>query len=286
MCDVKYQPTEEELKQVCNIPKALSCKYKYHDPEEIESLANVGLAKGIPKYDPDRGMKFCDWVYYYCLREIRMYFKSAYYRHNSTVGNIENHAIFEDKKNTPQLVNDIYSGKELLSKVHGRDREILVLHLNGESYHKIAKLIGINKDSVAEICRGILYKLKEGTKKKVGRPIQEWVKTNPKTASKVATLARQKGVRSNKRRNLRDRKNLGWEHLPLYQCKMLYKLLDGKSRTLDELKDNKKTNRKYYITVLRELSKLGYVQCKKYQRKKLLYQITEKAIKERTKSNG
>lgn len=291
MCDVKYQPTEEELKQVSNIPRVLSYKYKYHDPEEIESLANVGLAKGIPKYDPNRGMKFCEWVYWYCLREIRMYFKSVGYMSKIGTLSISEYewVLCSKNKDEIELLEIVDLANHLLSKVSGLDRDILLLYFQGVSYKEIGRRFNLGPQTIREKCSSAILRIRHGkdTRDSKYRVIlKKWAINHPDEYKRNTLVACKKGVIVRLKKMKREKRLMGWESLTIGECKVLCLMADRKGRTVNQLADQLQYNIGHIRRIVLILRKGGYLISKWNGKHCCLYSITEKAIKERRKSNG
>lgn len=160
MCGAKYTPTKEEIDQVCKIPRVISYKFKYHDPEEIESLANLGLARGITRYDARGKMTFCNFIYWYCMREIRAYFTLL-----STKAYSITLSIWEYDEVIPSKVTTILEDKELadyLLKILTRRQLLIIsLYIRGYRFSDIAKRLSRHKNAISRCYYRGINKLKD-----------------------------------------------------------------------------------------------------------------------------
>lgn len=280
----RYIPTKEELESVCKIPQRVANKFHFYDPEELESVANLALAKAIVKYRSDSTMPFNKWIVWYCITRVKAYLKSYHYsKILMTLSITDKEGVLRSRDSELEIdkIANIELGKKLLSKIHGKDKEIVVLYLSGTSYKEIATKLHLEPITVRQKYSRIIHNLRVRLGKVKGRCITKWVECHPKIAKKVFERAQRNGVQSNKKLNNKERRILGWRELPLYQCKMLHRLSDKRERTLYDIRTENDMNNKYCANVLSILRKLGFVDSRPIKGNKLVYWITEKALQER-----
>lgn len=282
----RYTPTKEELEEICKIPKALTGRYPTYDPEEIESLGNLGLAKGIGKYDPNKQMKFRDFIFWYSLREVRQYFKLAQYtksRATLSLANYEETVPSKESEHTKTLEDYEYAN-HLLSYLTGLQKDVVVLAINGMTHKEIGDRLNLCPVSVRQRYFRAINKLRHyrPTKLRDKDILSRWEQENPKKCLR----AKIKGSRTRLKKLKRDKKLMGWGDLTLGQCKVLCLMADGKSRTIREIRDELRNNYIHSQKLVYSLKNIGYLESTKWDGKNAcIFSITEKALKERKKNN-
>lgn len=248
--------TPEELKKVCQIPRVMARKYGAFDPEEIESLANLELAKAMKSYDPTRGMSMSSFCYGLVLSRIKAYTQTAGNKNRlrtislnaklqETEEDCPSHIdVVEDTKLLPQ--SEMLSSKELadtlLSTLKGTNKRIVILHCNGLNYKEIAEKVGLTALGVRDRWYSAIALLKKRSdrierqsNRNIVNNIGKWHRENPEESLRHKRRLAAKGRRIQAKMLKRKKRVLGWAKYPLALCKVLNLLCDGKQRTVKEI---------------------------------------------------
>ncbi len=142
-------------------------KYKNRvniDFEELYSIALLGYARAVTRYDPNKGVQFSTFACVCMQRQILQELRNANTQKakatvlsydafkTKDIPDGDSHVLFMRSKNDPE--NEVIEKEvlcEAIKELENREKEMLFLRINGTNQTEIAQRYGISQSYVSRI---------------------------------------------------------------------------------------------------------------------------------------